>query len=292
MLNKSHWTNIAIMVLSLLFIVSCNNSNDQKQDVRKQFRNEEGLVIKRTFYEEEGEETNVLTEKTFKVENGDTILHGNAKSFYQNGQLMGEEHYRDGVKYGISQQFYPNGQTKHKGWLKEGKLDSVGLAYYENGQIKVKGYFHNDHKVGEQLHYYKNGKIKAYSLYNPVGEPVYLREYSDNGELTNEEGTKNTQLIYKGEDATFTPGETLHVTIYAPTPPDSKVDLSVSITDKNGQSVVDSQKVPIKNGKAVYKRELNEPGQYYFKTSLFFKDLKTGEEQTFDNAFEYTVVKE
>ena len=284
-------SSIIIAFFSFFILTSCNKSSENEKDTRKQFRNEEGLLVKRTFYEEEGKETNVLTEKTFKVENGDTILHGYAKSFYRDGQLMGEEHYKNGIKHGVSQQLYSNGQIKHKGWLKKDKLDSIGLAYYEDGQIKAKGYFHKGKKIGEQLNYYKNGKLKAYSFYNPVGESVYIREYNENGKLTNEEGTKNTQLIYKGVDAEFTSGDTLYVIIYAPSPPDSEVDLFISITNKNGQSVVDSQKIPLINGKAVYMRELSELGQYYFKTSLFFKDLKTGEEQTFDNAFEYTVVR-
>ncbi len=292
MLNKKIFQVIGLLIFSFILISSCSQSSENKKNTRKQFRNEKGLLVKRTFYEKDGKDANVLTEKTFKVENGDTVLHGYAKSFYLDGQLMGEEHYKAGVKHGVSQQFYSSGQIKLRGWIKNGKLDSTGLAYYEDGQMKARGYFHMGKKIGEQLNYYQNGKIKAYSFYNPVGESVYIREYNESGELINEEGTKNTQLIYKGEGAEFTPGETLQVTIYAPTPPDSKVDLLVSIRGKDGRVVVDSQKLPIKNGKAVYRIELSEPGQYYFQTSLFFKDLRTGEEQTFGNAFEYAVIRE
>lgn len=278
-----------VSLLSFLVLTSCNPSVDKK-DTRKEFQTEEGLFVKRTFYEEEGKAVTILMEKTFKIENGDTVLHGYAKSFYQSGQLMGEEHYRNGVKQGVSQQFYSNGRVKHKGWIKNGKLDSIGLAYYQDGQMKAKAYFHKGKKIGEQLNYHKNGKLKAYSFYNPVGESVYIREYNKQGELTYEEGIKNTQLIYKGADSKFALGETLHVTIYAPTPPGSEVDLSVSIKGKTGQLVVNNQNVPIKNGNAFYKRELGNLGKYTFKTSLFFKDLNSGEEQTFENAFDYIVV--
>lgn len=284
--------SIIVTLFSFLILASCNQGSENKKDTRKQFRNDEGLLVKRTYYEEEGKEASILTEKTFKIENGDTVLHGYAKSFYQQGQLMGEEHYKNGVKHGVSQQFYPNGQIKHKGWLKNGKLDSIGLAYYEDGQIKTKGYFRKGKKIGEQVFYYPNGQVYKYLFNDPLGRLIYRKEYSKDGTVLSKKGEEKPQLIYKGEDAEFTPGETLHVTIYAPTPPDSEVDLSVSIKSKDGRDVVDSQKVPIKNGKAVYKRELSEPGQYYFQTSLFFKDLKTGEDQTFDNAFEYKVVRE
>lgn len=290
MLNENIFKGIGLLICSFILITSCNQSSENEKDTRKHFRNEKGLLVKRTFYEEEGKEANVLTEKTFKVENGDTVLHGYAKSFYQDGQLMGEEHYKDGVKHGVSQQFYSSGQVKHRGWIKNGKLDSTGLVYYEDGQMKAKGYFHKGKKIGEQLNYHQNGKIKVYSFYNPVGESVYIREYNASGELTNEEGTKNTQLIYKGEDAESNTGETLNVKIYAPTPPDCEVTLLVSIKDKNGQALIDKKPIAIKNGLAIYETELKEVGKYYFEATISFEDKATDEQQEYSNAFEYIVV--
>ena len=296
MLNNKTFKDSGILICSFFLMTNCNHNPKDAKEIRKEFhyRNDTGLLVKRTYYEELDEELdkemNILTEKTFKVKNIDTVLHGYAKSFYQNGQLMGEEYYIDGVKHGVTQQFYPNGKIKHKGWFKNDKLDSIGIAYYEDGQIETKGYFRKGVKIGEQVFYYPSGKVHKYLFNDPLGRLIYRKEYANDGAVLNENGEQNPQLIYKGDDAEFFPNETLQVTIYAPTPPDSEVSLYINIKDKGGQDVVDSRKVPIKNGKAIYNRELNELGQYYFKISLFFRDIKSGKKETFYNSFEFKVI--
>jgi len=279
--------SIAFLIFSFFILFGCQQNSDNKKDVRKEFYNPEGLLVKRTFYEDEGKEATILTERIFK---NDTIPHGYARSYYKNGQLMGEEHYRYGVKEGLTQQFYNNGQIKNKGWLVNDKLDSAGFAYYEDGQVKIKSFWYNGEQVGEQLYYYPNGTLEKYLMYDPGGEAVYGRKYTEQGKFLQQEGGKNARIVYKGEDNVFTTGEILSVKIYTPTPPDCEVNLFISIKDERGNAIIDKKSLPLKNGLVSYKTELMEVGKYYFETIINFKDLATGEQEEYNNAFEYSVI--
>lgn len=291
LMKKRHITKMRQPVLLLIFVIfvllGCHQDSDQDKDIRKQFYNSEELLVKRTFYEEEGKEATILTERTFK---NDTTPHGYARSYFKNGQLKGEDHYQNGVKHGVSKSLYKNGQLSEMSWMKHGVLDSLGIIYYSDGQIKIKSFWYNGEQVGEQLYYYPNGILKKYLMYDPGGKAVYGRKYNEQGKFLQQEGGKNARIVYNGEDDIFTTGETLSVKIYAPTPPDCEVNLLISIKDERGNAIIDKKSLPLKNGLVSYKTDLKEVGKYYFETTINFKDLATGKQEEYNNAFEYSVI--
>jgi antitoxin component YwqK of YwqJK toxin-antitoxin module len=292
LMKKRHITKMRqpglLLIFPIFVLLGCHQDSDKGKDIRKQFYNTEGLSVKRTFYEEEGKEATILTERTFK---NDSIPHGYARSYFKNGQLKGEDHYQNGVKHGVSKSLYKNGQLSEISCMKHGVLDSLGIMYYTDGQIKIKSFWYNGEQVGEQLYYYPNGSLEKYLMYDPVGKAVYGRKYNEQGEFLQQEGVKNARIVYKGEDDIFTTGEILNIKIYAPTPPDCKVRLFVSIKDENGQALLDKKPVSIENGLATYEMVLNEVGKYYFETTISFEDKSIDEQQEYSNAFEYSVIK-
>jgi antitoxin component YwqK of YwqJK toxin-antitoxin module len=265
---------ISLLIFAIFVLCGCQQNSDNKMDVRKEFYNPERLLVKRTFYEDKGKEATILTEITFK---NDTIPHGYVRSYYKNGQLMGEELYKDGQQDGVTRQFNKDGKLIQTGWMKNGVLDSLGVIYYSDGQVKVKSFWYNGEQVGEQLYYYPNGTLEKYLMYDPGGEAVYGRKYNEQGKFLQQVGGKNARIVYKGEDNVFTTGEILSVKIYTPTPPDCKVNLFISIKDERGNAIIDKKSLPLKNGLVSYKTELMEVGKYYFETTINFKDLATAE---------------
>ena len=99
-----------------------------------------------------------------------------------------------------------------------------------------------------------------------------------------------SMLAYKGENDVFKIGEKLGVEIFAPTPPEYEVTLFIMIKDKNGDPIKNNKTISIKNGLASYTIVPKRIGKYYFVTSVSFKNLRTGEQEDCDNAFEYTVI--
>jgi len=269
--------------------LGCQQITNNKKDFRKQFHNQGGLFFKRTFYESRGKESAILTERTFKIENEDTIPHGYARSYYENGQIMGEEHYLLGKKHGLERQFYSNGKIKHKGWYVNGELDSMAISYYENNQMESSVVFKKGKKIGQQVTYYPNGKIKEYLMHNPLGELFFQREFNKDGVLLNEKGTMATMLSYTGDDNIFEIGEKLIVKIFVPTPPYFEVNLLVSIKDKEGNAVTNNKPKTLKNGLMTYKTELKQVGSYYFETTIYFNDLAKAEQEVYSHGFEFHV---
>jgi len=274
-----------IFLFVFFYLLSCNQSVDKK-DLRNNFYNEEGLLVKRLFYPD----SSIKIERTYK---DDTIEHGYAKQYYPEGQLKYKLSFKNGQLHGTVKEYYKNGEIKFIGWNEKGKQDSLALWYYENGQIEIKSFFYKGNRIGEEMHYYLDGEIKKYIFYNPSGQSIYQRHYDENGELLKEEGEKNIYIIYEGTDDIFKIGEILNVKIYVPTPPKSQVKLFVNIkeNDEKGKVIIENEEVNIKNSLATYTRRIEESGSYIFETTLKFIDTtKKAQHAAYRNGFEYTVV--
>ena len=51
--------------------------------------------------------------------------NGFQEQYYDNGQLMKKENFKDGTKHGIQEKYYFNGQLKSKTNYKDGKMQQL-----------------------------------------------------------------------------------------------------------------------------------------------------------------------
>ena len=56
--------------------------------------------------------------------------------FYDNGQLMTRENYKDDKLDGLRERFYDNGQSETRGNLKDNEKFGLWESFYDNGQLR------------------------------------------------------------------------------------------------------------------------------------------------------------
>ncbi|MGB3777916.1 MAG: hypothetical protein WA960_06130 [Tunicatimonas sp.] len=174
----------------------------------------------------------------------------------------------------------------------DGKKEGYERGYYQNGNIKYIGSSKNGYSVGQGLNFYQDSVLKSYVFFDPIGRVVYKRVYSSDGELLAEEGSKNTQIIsVTANDNRFSVNDSLKVRIYAPTPPNSEVELLVEITSIVGE-VIEERKIDTDQGLAIYSTVLRDTGVYYFTTRFILKDLHLVTSEEYENNFQYWVENE
>ena len=71
-----------------------------------------------------------------KIDGGEK--HGLHEAYYENGQLLIKENYKDGKKDGFHEFYYKNGQLGFKLNYNDGKEDGLYELYKENGQLQFK----------------------------------------------------------------------------------------------------------------------------------------------------------
>jgi hypothetical protein len=71
-----------------------------------------------------------------KIDGGEK--HGLHEAYYENGQLLIKENYKDGKKDGFHEFYYKNGQLGFKVNYNDGKEDGLYEWYKENGQLQFK----------------------------------------------------------------------------------------------------------------------------------------------------------
>ena len=87
-----------------------------------------------------------LREETEKYEDGQI----KTKRFFENDQIMLEEHYKDGKLDGKSTLWYHNGQIEGEGNYKDGEEDGKWTEwYYGNGHKKQEGNYKDGGKDGK-----------------------------------------------------------------------------------------------------------------------------------------------
>ena len=212
------------------------------------------------------------------------------RTYYENGNTKAEATYNaDSVKHGYGKLFYESGELRLHAKYVNGKKEGLEETYYRNGSLKYQVYYLNDHPVGERLDYYENGDLKHYSFYDPAGEPHFRRSYDEEGDFLSEQGSRNTNLVSVTiTDNKFIVGDTLQVRVYAPQPPDVKIELKVLILDVNDETISDQQLI-LKNGRTTFLKTLENTGEFTFRIELIYSDAIQSEFETYENSFQFTV---
>lgn len=77
------------------------------------------------------------------------LFTGTAIKKAENGQIIAEEHYENGIANGIWREWYPTGKQKFTGKFNDGKNDGEWIQWYEDGSIQRKVLFKNGKMIME-----------------------------------------------------------------------------------------------------------------------------------------------
>lgn len=128
----------------------------------------------------QGEEQNQQASDTAVSENYTGI-----KKYYNEGRLVKEISYREGLKNGICNNYYDDGRLKRTIIYNNNLKTDTAKWYYPEGMVYRSTPYVDDMIHGVQTKYYKNGRKQAEMPYNMGLRMPGLKEYHDDGrELT------------------------------------------------------------------------------------------------------------
>jgi len=120
--------------------------------------------------------------------------------FSQNdGTLVSEEEYRDGIRNGISRIFFLQGGVAQILTWKDGVREGPWEEYYSDGKVKAIGTYRNNEKEGAFRAFYLSGKpilVGQYLQGHPDGTWIY---YEEDGTISKQETWEKGTLVIPEE---------------------------------------------------------------------------------------------
>lgn len=92
-------------------------------------------------------QTSDYLRKGDKVFYNDSLYTGIAIKKADNGQVINEEHYENGIAHGTWREWYDTGEKKFIGAFKNGINDGVWTQWYRDGKVQRKLTFKNGQLV-------------------------------------------------------------------------------------------------------------------------------------------------
>lgn len=92
-------------------------------------------------------QTSDYLRKGDKVFYNDSLFTGIAVEKADNGQVINEEHYKNGIANGTWREWYDTGEKKFIGAFKNGINDGVWTQWYRDGKVQRKLTFKNGQLV-------------------------------------------------------------------------------------------------------------------------------------------------
>ncbi len=115
------------------------------------------------------------------------------------GTLVSEEEYRDGIRNGISRIFFLQGGVAQILTWKDGVREGPWEEYYSDGKIKATGTYRNNEKEGAFRAFYLSGKpllVGQYLQGHPDGTWIY---YEEDGTISKQETWEEGMLVIPEE---------------------------------------------------------------------------------------------
>ncbi|MGD2170077.1 MAG: toxin-antitoxin system YwqK family antitoxin [Chlamydiota bacterium] len=111
------------------------------------------------------------------------LFDGPAKAYDEQGNLIANIPYENGLISGEATHYFSNGNIKKKIPYKNGLIDGIYFEYFENMALKRKTYFQNNEINGTSLVYWENES------------PLAIEEYQSGKLITGQYYDKNFQSI-------------------------------------------------------------------------------------------------
>ena len=166
----------------------------EKEDYKKIFKlkNKESV---NAYCVKHSEIENVKKVKHYQAGGGQEIRYKITKSiekevktqYWDNGKVLSQIHYLNGMRDGSCRHWYKNGQLMNEGFYKNGKMTGIWMSYYENGQLESQGTYKYtesgvySRKYGVWKYYYDNGQLQSESIIKDGVEE--LKFYDEEGNL-------------------------------------------------------------------------------------------------------------
>jgi len=285
---KNNGSKFIMYLFFIILLFSCKSFTVNSRIKNQNNSNKFEIITQRLYYRN----LTLKVEQTKKIVNGDTFLDGNYRLFYPSGGVKLDLQYQNGQKQGQEMGYFENRMLEHIGWYKSDKNDSFWVWYYNDPlamdePIQAFNYWKNGIQLWHQMEYYPNKRIKEYLYYDPIGRPIFRREYDDTGNFI-DEGKMVPQLVMVNEKSSiFNREDTLVVRICHVDPPNTSNTVKIRIL-----GLVDNWETiePIDEFfPKVYKTVLNKKGVYTLEVKFQIKEDKNPEFREFTNNVEFTV---
>ena len=115
------------------------------------------------------------------VQNQDDPNYTGVKKVYQNGILLKETTYKNGIKEGLNKNYYDDGRLKRTIWYENGLREDTAKYFRRNGRLYRATPYKNDKIHGVQTKYYESRRVWAQLPYKHGNRLPGLKEYYDNG---------------------------------------------------------------------------------------------------------------
>ena len=143
--------NTLLVLLSLIMIVSCSNS-----EYAYVITTDETFAVAKKV-----EKIPAFRDGLFYEYLSPNLANGQYEIYYQNGQLKERATYKDGKADGIFETYFENGQLKWRHTYKDGIQEGLFLGYLENGQLSWRHTYKDGKEEGLYVRYNKDGTLES-----------------------------------------------------------------------------------------------------------------------------------
>ncbi|OGF48263.1 MAG: hypothetical protein A2231_08215, partial [Candidatus Firestonebacteria bacterium RIFOXYA2_FULL_40_8] len=160
---------VLAVLLAVVMLVGCNSNAALKRKSRA-FKN--SGVIRRTieiypdgkprevgFYKADKQITKVIYDESGAMTTTGAVPNGIVGEFYDEGVLLAEWSFKEGVLDGVSRTYYRSGQIWEERSWKEDKENGLYRVYFGNGKLRVEGICKDEKLDGRQRVYSEMGKL-------------------------------------------------------------------------------------------------------------------------------------
>lgn len=168
--------------LTAVLLFSCDFVDDgldtfheQKDEIVDQLSKPDSNGVIKNYYED----GSLMDEVAYS--NG--VRHGEMISYYRNGVVRSKLTYVNGNKEGKSYQYYKDGKLNMEVDYVNGQRHGLGKWYFTSGELYEETPYVNGEADGLKKRFYKDGKDKHIIPYKKGMVGMGLREYNKAGEL-------------------------------------------------------------------------------------------------------------
>lgn len=190
----------------------------------------------------------------------DSIKHGLAKYFFENGNTSTEAMYKHGKLHGITKTYSVSGQLRSLVNFMSDMREGECFWYYENGNIKEKSNWSNDKRIGNAYFYFQNGKLRTFTTFDFDENPQYLIKFDSTGKMLREEGRILGQFKSIENLDSIPLNKPIELCISVSEPPQMKV--SVVFGKYVNKQFVKMGSIPVKGNIAMHKINFTEYGTH------------------------------
>jgi antitoxin component YwqK of YwqJK toxin-antitoxin module len=117
-------------------------------------------------------------------------------SWHENGEKLGEYHYKNGELNGIGKQWFVNGKIQALSKYKDGKLIDTAKRYHSNGRLSEFAYYNNSGlQDGKFTIWHENGNIIQEGYYILGRKDSICQTYYDNGKIKSVPGIRTEKNL-------------------------------------------------------------------------------------------------